>query len=182
MKKFAFLLAPFAALAIVFGTAIPAQAATWDGPGWVWRGSTITVSDRNGYDLNENEAAYATGSLSSDDMDMAYTTYQTCDYCIKVYTGSVPGLYSITKTVKPDAYGDNKVWACGITVDVADVGSDWHLRQATVTHAIWHCLGFGDDTPGDSIMNHYNLTYVNAWTPNSLDYQSLDYHYSNAWK
>ena len=43
---------------------------------------TVTVSDRSGYDLNEYEASYAWGSYSGDDIKLAYTTAQTCTWCI----------------------------------------------------------------------------------------------------
>jgi hypothetical protein len=168
-------------------SAAPAHAATWVGPVWNDNQPTITVSDRNGYDLNENEAAYAWGSLSADDMTMAYTQYETCTYCIKVYTGSVgpnsSDLYSaiVTTEYHNNVLGFNKQWAiiCNITVDVTKVGTYWKARQAVMTHAIGHCLGLGNDTAGQSIMNHYNLTHPdNAYTPGANDYDVIDVHYS----
>jgi hypothetical protein len=167
--------------AVIF-TAAPAQAASWDGPTWQ-RIPTITVSDRNGYDLNENEATYATSSLSSDDLDMAYTQLETCTYCIKIYAGTVSnGVVRVTKSTYLGVDGVTYTRACTINIDVAEIGSDWHKRQAASTGGIWGCLGFGYDPAGDSIMNPYNYTHVNAWTPSSSDYSSLDYHYSNPWK
>jgi hypothetical protein len=181
MKFIKWMVPPLIALGLLLTAAVPAQAATWVGPKWqMYVQSTITVSDRNGYDLNENEATYATGSLSADDMNMVYTQLETCTYCIIVYTGPVFGdaTVAVQKQTYTDAQGRKWIDRCEIVVDVDQIGGDWHLRQANVTHGIWHCLGFGDDTPGSSIMNHYNLTHVNAWVPNTQDYAMLDQYYS----
>lgn len=180
MKRVIF--ACLGAVALTLGMALPAQAATpFIGPPWQETQSVITVSDRNGYDLNENEAAYAWGSYSNDDMSMAYTAVQTCTYCIKVYTGSVGSglLYSTSKSTFYDAAGWRWVRACSITVDMNQVGTYWKQRQAVMTHAIGHCLGLGDATAGDSIMNHYNLTHPdNAYTPSIDDHTALSVWYT----
>jgi hypothetical protein len=182
-KPRAALLAALAAAALLLAVATPAQASTpWEGPPWQPSQLTITVSDRNGYDLNENEAAYAWGSWSYDDMTMAYTNYQTCTECIIVQTASLypgTGSYTVAKTTYRDLSNNLWIKRCVITVDPAQVGGYWKARQAVVTHAIGHCLGLANATAGDSIMNHYNLTHPdNAYVPSTDDYLVLDKWYS----
>ena len=170
------------ALTALFTAAAPAQAYHFFGPTWrVNVQPVITVSDRNGYDFNENEATYAWGSLAADDMSMAYTQYETCTLCIKVYAASLGGSYvRVTPSEVTDSNGRTWTGACVLQIDPAKTGTYWKARQEAVSYGIGLCLGFLASSAGQDTMNPYNLGHPdNAYKPSSQEYAELDYYYSS---
>ena len=160
------ILACLGAVGITLGLAIPAQAFPYGGNTWqIPAQPTITVSDRNGYDLNENEAAtnWSNQPLFVD-YSMVYTQLETCTYCIIIDTGSVTGYFAVSKSLVKDSSGRYWTRRCQITIDVADVGTYWKARQIAVEHGIGRCLGAADSTAGDSVMNSYNISH-----PDNID-------------
>lgn len=197
MKKTltAFLAAIAVALGLGLVAAPTAQALDYNnfnGPQWQPSQPTITVSDRNGYDLNENEAATWWGIYGATDaVDMIYTQYETCDYCIRIYTAPLAantlGDAHITSYYYKQVSTSSGIATykyprqCDIRIDPDQTGPNATKRQTVVTHEIGHCLGFVHTT-GYSIMQtpYSAIAYDGITQPTGNDYELLRRYYPSA--
>lgn len=194
------IIAAIAVLAALFGTALvsaPAASAApyydyFTSPPWQPSQPTITLSDRNGYDLNENEAMTWWGIYGpTDGVGTVYTQYETCDYCIIAKTGTLAAgvvaqaqrtsYYYRQVTTSSGVKSYKYTRQCVITVDPAQVGTSAQKREVTMIHEIGHCLGF-DHAPFNSIMlGSYNDLYSSGITnPTADDFYLLRKYYPSS--
>lgn len=157
--------------------------------------STITVSDRTpNKDFRISQSAYAWGSLAADNMNMAYTTLQTCTGCIILYMvdkgdpllGNPAGPMAANRTVTlTPANQPDYTSKCRIVIERQywATHTDYRERQRAVTHEIGHCLGFMHsvypwNACDQSIEANVYCVPGPYYTPSKVDYYELDYHYS----
>jgi hypothetical protein len=133
----------------------------------------ITVSDRDGHDLNEYEAAYSWGSYSGDAVSLAYTTAQTCTYCIRIVSAQT---YSNYMDIGQYVGADGFAVQCTIKVDPdwANTHTYWQDRQRAMANGIAICIGFEHATSSiDSVLDESQPGYL----PTSTDYYEMSVHY-----